>query len=1196
MQAPPIIQRNYTELVTQTETLATALSGWRPRADGAPDAGQALIQLFAHFAELVVERINRAPEKNYLAFLNLIGTPMAPPQPARAPLTFMLAANSPIDAFVPAGTQVAAPPLNDDEEEVIFETDRDLVVTRAQLQAVYVSDTESDTYQDCTLQATGQISAGADAPFAVFQADQPTPHQLYLACDPLLTQPGLKTVTLLLTSPDSWQWLNWPIHWEYWDGASWQTAKATAEVKDGVWRVTLTALPPLPVSTINAISAGWLRAVLALRLPPGETGALPDAVASGPNSNPQPIQGPFAPFSDSATRFFYVSADESFAYAGARLQLQVTLATPGTASGLTLSWAYKSDGDWIELGQSSVTATVLGNNNFALRDETQAFTKNGALSFHVPMAWPRQLQRTRTGRWLRVQITNGQYKTLPVINTLTVSYDWELPRLRQITVQPPVTALAWAPSLAFVNNSLLDVSKDFYPLGEQPRFNDTFYVACPPALVQPNARLSLKITLTNPAGSTTTAVTPVYTAGNPQLAWEMWDGAGWKKIMEPANDPTAALTKNGEIALTLPTTVAPTVVNGEEEVWLRARLVGGNYGSTAQFDLTKPLLDKEGRITGYPFVSATLAPPLIQTLTWTAASMGGVPLSACLSNNDFVYTDQLVALGTVNGFQPFTPTADSEPALYLGFDQAFANRPVSLYLQVEPPRPEEVAAEQLTALTPANQAQVTWEYCNAAGWQSLGAWDETATFSSRGLLSFVGPADAVTRPRFGQALHWLRARWVRGEFPLSPRLRRVLLNTTWATQTVTVEREILGTGNGEPNQHLRTAQAPVQPGQQLFVRELETPPPDERQALFAQEGDDAIVVTQDAAGQPDEIWVRWHAVGDFYHSGPRDRHYTIDALTGEIGFGDGRLGLLPPQGQNNIRIRYRTGGGAGGNRPAHTLIELKSSVPAIERVTNYEAASGGAPQTDVEELQARGPRALRHRDCAVTAQDLSDLARAASTEVARVAVVTPTFNPLDENLWIKDPQAPATALTADPAVAAGRMGVLIVPKGAESRPTPSLGLLRQVQRYLQARCPATAALWVAGPEWVAVVVTATIVPTTLAEADAIGARVRAVLDHFLHPLTGGPTGEGWSFGRNPHDSDLFAVLEATPGLDHVRSLSVTRTPETADPERQVRLEKLFTRPLTAAPAPTDRPEDLRWLARALVYSGQHSITVALETR
>ena len=188
MQAPPIDKRDYQALVAETTELARTYSIWQPRADSAPDAGLALIRIFGRFAELVVQRINRAPDKNYLAFLNLIGTHMLPPQPARAPLTFALAEGSPVTALVSAGTQVAAPPLEGEEDEIVFETEGNLVVTRAKLKAVFVSDPETDTYSDRTLEATGQL----DAAFAAFEGHQPIPHQLFIACDQILAQPGAK--------------------------------------------------------------------------------------------------------------------------------------------------------------------------------------------------------------------------------------------------------------------------------------------------------------------------------------------------------------------------------------------------------------------------------------------------------------------------------------------------------------------------------------------------------------------------------------------------------------------------------------------------------------------------------------------------------------------------------------------------------------------------------------------------------------------------------------------------------------------------------------------------------------------------------------------------------------------------------------------------------------------------------------------
>ncbi|HKE97542.1 MAG TPA: putative baseplate assembly protein [Actinomycetes bacterium] len=1098
MQSPPIDPRGYDEIVaetqalaerfTETQTPAGLVSGWRPAPDGRPDAGSALIGVFGRFAELVIERLNRAPEKSYLAFLNLIGTSLLPPQPARVPLTFHLAENSPVDAAVDAGTPVAAPPLEGEEDEVPFETERDLVVHRAALQAVLVSDTEADAYADRTAQATGQI----DEPFAVFSADRPSPHRLYLACDPLLTQPpeeqpaaepadeadallqaagsalaqaasaspeaktatlteaqtslaqaqaalaalkqtttGLAQqatalaqaakqpppvppppapgdVTITLQTADLWQWQNWPVTWWWWDGTAWRQAAASGSAGTRAWRVTLRGLPWLTPHTVGGVEARWLRAQLDLRLAPGETGQLPGSVGIGAR-NPQDLALPLEPFpADSSVKRFYLAADDAFAQAGARLTAAVRLRRPGAGSGVQLTWSYQVGSEWRQLGQSGAAAEQVGSSALDLRDGTRGLTRDGDVSFHVPMDWPRTLYRTRIARWLRVEVSSGAYTTPPEIAALEAAYDWELPRVERVTVR--------------------------------------------------------------------TAAQPAETA------------------------PTG-----------------------------------------------------------------------------------------CLTDNDLTVTDRTAAAASGTAFTPFTPTADSEPALYLGFDRPFAPRPVTLYLQVEPPRPEEVAAEGLAELDPADAAHVTWDYDGADGWRPLGAVDETQELSGRGLVRFVGPQDHLARPRFRQELWWLRARWQRGAFPLPPRLRRVLPNTTWAAQVTTVADEILGSGNGNPGLVFQTAQTPVQPGQVLLVGEPEPPSAPEQEALAAEEGPGAVSVTLDAAGQPDEIRVRWHAVADFYASGPRDRHYVLDALSGQVSFGDGVAGMVPPRGQNNVRINYRAGGGERGNRAAGTIVQLKAGIPFLESVDNHEPAQGGAAREPIERLKERGPRTLRHRDRAITAADLEDLALTASAEVARVAAIVPEANPLA--LWVP-PGAPPREAHA--LVEAGRMGVVVVPGTAAARPTPSLGLLRQVKAHLERRCPPTADLWVAGPEWIAVAVTATVAATSVEEADALAERVRTTLDRFLHPLTGGATGQGWPFGRTPHRSDLFALVETVEGVDSVRSLDLALEPETTDPNRRLALRGLLRRPLRQPVGQPELEQDLRrWLERALVYPSQHEIDVAL---
>jgi AcrR family transcriptional regulator len=135
---------------------------------------------------------------------------------------------------------------------------------------------------------------------------------------------------------------------------------------------------------------------------------------------------------------------------------------------------------------------------------------------------------------------------------------------------------------------------------------------------------------------------------------------------------------------------------------------------------------------------------------------------------------------------------------------------------------------------------------------------------------------------------------------------------------------------------------------------------------------------------------------------------------------------------------------------------------------------------------------------------------------------------------------------------------------------------------------------VAGPEWIAVDVAARVAVTSAEDADPVRDRVSAALARFLHPLSGGPRGDGWAFGRWPRASVLSALVEAVGGVDHVASLAVSYQPDTADEDRKGKLREILERRLTDRPTPPEQEPDLwHWLDRALVSSGRHDISVAI---
>src|SRR5690606_4389153 len=73
-------------------------------------------------------------------------------------------------------------------------------------------------------------------------------------------------------------------------------------------------------------------------------------------------------------------------------------------------------------------------------------------------------------------------------------------------------------------------------------------------------------------------------------------------------------------------------------------------------------------------------------------------------------------------------------------------------------------------------------------------------------------------------------------------------------------------------------------------------------------------------------WQTWTQVPDLFSSPPNATHCVTDPACGEVRFGDGVHGAIPPQGPGLIRVTFRTGGGRRGNVGAGALTVLRRSI------------------------------------------------------------------------------------------------------------------------------------------------------------------------------------------------------------------------------------------------------------------------------
>lgn len=992
--APQIDPRSAQEVFEHVGNLLAKRTHW-----SRPDpTAEALIRIFARYAEIVIDRLNRVPEKNFVAFLDLLGAAPIPPLPARVPLTFFPVDGTVAAIRVPAQTQVAAPPDEGETEPVVFETERPLELTTSKLCHVFLLDPRNDVEFELDSLADAVVSDVA----ALWGVGRPSGHVLYLA------HSGL----------------------------------------------------------------------------------------------------------------FVLAQNASL-----RLKFEIETGLPAAYGRSTIEWGILTADKEIPLTPAS--------------DTTNALSQTGEVVFEKLPPWPEREFRGHRNRWLTCRLIGGIRAGEAMAWTIQrVEIAAEV-RLRNVPLESAAN-----------DGHAIDVSKDFFPFGARPIFGSTLYVGSSAAFSRPGTRVTLNIKLTNPYDAAEKSPIPtVYTDGHPRVSWEYWNGTGWIRLAE--TDSTKAFRVDGVVGFRVPGDTAPVRINGVENFWIRARLASGSYGEEERWELVIP----EDPAAGVKRRPATLAPPSIQSLTIDyELEVGSDSPERAITCNQRVYEDVTQRIRSRAAFSLFGHPCGQLPALYLGFDasgdRTFVNHSVSLYLRI----PDRVDRPFSRSGVKSQTGAQGWQYWGQSDWRDLEITDQTGAMSSSGLVSFIVPENASIRDNFTDygGCYWLRIVARGGSYEAIAQLNGILRNTTMGTHSVILENEVLGSSDGTPNQRYFAARTPILKEIELQLREAELPSEVDR-ILHSVPGDD-VEIQQDPTGRATAAWVRWLEVGDFLGSTPDDRHYTVDRQTGEIRFGNGRQGLIPPRGGNNIRLRrYKTGGGARGNKSAEEINQLRTAIPYVQSVTNRVAAFGGFDLEDMASACRRGARLARHRNRAVTVEDYEDLAHLASPEIARAKCI------------------PMRDLAADPDASRyslGTVSLIVVSNAKGKKPLSAASLLDHVRRYLDDRRDSAAELVVVGPEYVQVCVEVEFTPVAIEDAGSVVASMGEKVERFLHPLHGGLRQTGWRFGELPHRSDLYGLCASIPGVHHVKSLRIVTIEE--------------------------RKEAIR-AGNFLVYSGNHTFEVCSPT-
>jgi len=494
-------------------------------------------------------------------------------------------------------------------------------------------------------------------------------------------------------------------------------------------------------------------------------------------------------------------------------------------------------------------------------------------------------------------------------------------------------------------------------------------------------------------------------------------------------------------------------------------------------------------------------------------------------------TDEAIAFTTV-GDLPIVPTSLSYLASSLAGEKEVRDHTeallakTSFYCFNKVPKPDDVLLVGLSDAAPScavtlrfkcdiegvgvdpENPPLLWEAWDGYAWAACEVdRDGTGGLNRDGDLVLHVPKSHTVSVIQQQRAGWLRARVLKPEvdqpsYSASPTIKGLsaftIGGTAEAVNAELVENELLGVSEGVPGQRYSLKRRPVVPG-----------------------GSGAVLEVSDIDG-----WQEWKQVQDFVESKPDDHHFVLDAVTGEVHLGPGvrepdgalrRYGAVPPKG-SRLRIRsYLIGGGRRGNVARNSITVLKSSIPYISKLQNRRAAEGGVDGEDIENAKVRGPIVLRTRDRAVTMEDYEHLGREAAPEVARIRCVT-----------------------AGDGAEAGGVRILVVPAAGSQdgrlrfeQLVPAEETLQRISRRLDESRVIGTRVMVEPPVYRGVTVVAKLRPRPGANPARLQSDALDALYHYFHPISGGPDGSGWPFGRPVHVGEVYSVLQGLRGTELV---------------------------------------------------------------
>lgn len=297
----------------------------------------------------------------------------------------------------------------------------------------------------------------------------------------------------------------------------------------------------------------------------------------------------------------------------------------------------------------------------------------------------------------------------------------------------------------------------------------------------------------------------------------------------------------------------------------------------------------------------------------------------------------------------------------------------------------------------------------------------------------------------------------------------------------------------------------------------------------------------DELGQLEELWVKWKPVPSLIAHGPDERVYEIDYSQGEVKFGNGRNGKIPPSQYNeSIKIQYSVCNGNDGNIESHMIGDFVNSIDDIEEVDNPTPIMGGVDMETIDSAARRMFSQISGGNRIVSLSDFEDAICFNDRNIYKIKCLSHVNEESEEEI--------------------GVTSIAVLPRKFNQGYVKFQGLKNRIWQFIDEKAPSTLSnssrLRIFEAHYVETVVKLEVVIDDFNYYQGVYSGIEEKLKEFLNPVSGNFSHKGWNIGEFPRKELIYNYIKTVPNLKWIKSINVFTNLLTPEGKKEIDYENI----------------------------------------